>query len=166
MDIIGYVLIGTITGIGGGTVRDLLLDRTVWWTQNPVELLLCVGVSLLAFFIIPGKVEHRRWMTWSDALGLSAFTVIGCHVALSEGVPAVVAIFMGMLTATGGGVIRDTRYADQPPTDDYQRTTLRYGCTIGCGLLRRAIFNGRGRNPRDNNCLYGLLRTARRRHSL
>lgn len=114
MDIIGYVLIGTITGIGGGTVRDLLLGRTVWWTQTPFELLLCVGVSLLAFFIIPGKVKHRRWMTWSDALGLSAFTVIGCHVALSEGVPAVVAIFMGMLTATGGGVIRDTLTNHQP----------------------------------------------------
>jgi uncharacterized membrane protein YeiH len=107
MDIIGFVLIGTITGIGGGTLRDLLLGRTVWWTQQPLELMLCVVVSLIAFFVIPASVARRKWMNWADALGLAAFAVVGCHIALSVHVPPVVAIFMGMLTATGGGVIRD-----------------------------------------------------------
>ncbi len=108
MDVIGFVLIGTITGIGGGTVRDLLLGRTVWWTQDPLELILCVVVSLIAFFVIPASVARRRWMTWSDALGLAAFAVVGCHVALSVNAPIVVAIFMGMLTATGGGLRKDS----------------------------------------------------------
>lgn len=114
MDIIGFVLIGTITGIGGGTLRDLLLGRTVWWTQQPLELMLCVGVSLIAFFVIPASVARRRWMTWADALGLSAFAVVGCHVALSVHALPVVAIFMGMLTATGGGVIRDLLTNEKP----------------------------------------------------
>jgi uncharacterized membrane protein YeiH len=114
MDVIGFVLIGTITGIGGGTLRDLLLGRTVWWTQDPLELILCVVVSLIAFFVIPASVARRKWMTWSDALGLAAFAVVGCHVALSVNAPIVVAIFMGMLTATGGGVIRDMLTNEKP----------------------------------------------------
>ncbi len=114
MDILGFVLIGTITGIGGGTVRDLLLDRTVWWTQNPIELVLCVAVSLFTFFFISDEILKRRGMIWGDALGLAAFGVVGCHVALSVDAPVVVAVFMGMLTATGGGIIRDVLTNTQP----------------------------------------------------
>ena len=76
MDIIGFVLIGTITGIGGGTVRDLLLGRAVWWIQDPTELVLCVAVSLIAFFVIPQSVARRKWMNWADALGLAAFAAM------------------------------------------------------------------------------------------
>jgi uncharacterized membrane protein YeiH len=114
MDIIGFLLIGTITGIGGGTLRDLLLGRAVWWTQEPLELMLCVGVSLITFFVIPASVARRKWMTWADALGLAAFAVVGCHIALSVDAPPVVAVFMGMLTATGGGVIRDVLTSEKP----------------------------------------------------
>ena len=114
MDLIGFVMVGTITGIGGGTLRDLLLGRTVWWTQEPFELILCVAVSLIGFFVVPQSVARRKWMTWSDALGLAAFAVVGCHVALSVNAPPVVAVFMGMLTATGGGVIRDVLTNEKP----------------------------------------------------
>jgi len=110
MDVLGFVLIGTITGIGGGTTRDLLLGRTVWWTQNPSELVLCVVASLITFLMMSYVThpKHRQnGMVWADALGLAAFGIVGCHVALSFGAPFVVAIFMGMVTATGGGMIRD-----------------------------------------------------------
>jgi len=114
MDIMGYVLIGTITGIGGGTLRDLLLGRTVWWTNNPDELILCIVVSILAFFFIDLKKNNNRSIVWLDAIGLSSFAVIGCHIALIQGVPFVVAVFMGMITATGGGVIRDVLTKTKP----------------------------------------------------
>jgi len=107
MDVFGFVLIGTITGIGGGTTRDLLLGRTVWWTQDPAELILCVTASLLTFFWITSDITRRKGMIWSDALGLAAFGVVGCHIALAFGAPFVIAVFMGVVTATGGGVIRD-----------------------------------------------------------
>jgi uncharacterized membrane protein YeiH len=107
MDIIGFVLIGTITGIGGGTTRDLLLGRRVWWTQDPLELILCVSAALVTFFFIRSDITQRKGMIWSDALGLAAFAVVGCHVALAFGAPFVIAVFMGMVTATGGGLIRD-----------------------------------------------------------
>jgi uncharacterized membrane protein YeiH len=110
MDVLGFVLIGTITGIGGGTTRDLLLGHTIWWTQNPSELVLCM-VSSMTTFLMMSYVSHlklrQNGMVWADALGLAAFGIVGCHVALSFGAPFVVAVFMGMVTATGGGIIRD-----------------------------------------------------------
>jgi uncharacterized membrane protein YeiH len=114
MDILGFVLIGTITGIGGGTTRDLLLGRTVWWTQDPNELILCVAASLITFFCITSDITRRKGMIWADTLGLSVFGVVGCHIALEFGSPFTIAVFMGMVTATGGGVIRDLITNTQP----------------------------------------------------
>ena len=114
MDVLGFVLIGTITGIGGGTTRDLLLGRTVWWTQDPLELILCVAASLVTFFFIRSDITRRKGMIWSDALGLSIFGVVGCYVALQFGAPFVIAVFMGVVTATGGGVIRDVLTQNRP----------------------------------------------------
>jgi len=114
MDLLGFVLIGIITGIGGGTTRDLLLGRTVWWTENPTELLLCSGAALLTFFSVRRDISQRKGMIWSDALGLAAFGVVGCHIALQFGAPVVIAVFMGMITATGGGIIRDVLTNTKP----------------------------------------------------
>jgi len=114
MDMIGFILIGTITGIGGGTTRDLLLGRTVWWTQNPEELLLCIAASIVTFFFVKDSAARSKWMNWSDALGLASFGVVGCHIALGFGAPFVIAVFMGMVTATGGGIIRDTITNQRP----------------------------------------------------
>jgi uncharacterized membrane protein YeiH len=114
MDIVGFVLIGTITGIGGGTIRDLLLGRPVWWTRSPEELLLCVAASVITFFFLPGSIARNKWLNWSDALGLASFAVVGCQIALSFGAPFIIAVFMGTVTATGGGVIRDVLTNTQP----------------------------------------------------
>jgi len=114
MDVLGFVMIGTITGIGGGTTRDLLLGRTVWWTQDPLELILCIVASLATFFFIASDISRRKAMIWADTLGLSVFAVVGCHVALEFGAPFIIAVFMGMVTATGGGVIRDVLTNTQP----------------------------------------------------
>lgn len=114
MDVIGFVLIGTVTGIGGGTIRDLLLGRAVWWTKNPFELVLCMVAALATFLVVGRRINYRKGMIWADALGLSAFAVVGCQVALRSGAPLVVAIFMGVVTATGGGVIRDVLTNTRP----------------------------------------------------
>ena len=114
MDLIGYVMIGTITGIGGGTLRDLLLGRKVWWTTNPQELMLCVVASVIAYFFIRHSTKHHSSIVWLDAIGLSSFAVVGCHIGLICGAPFEVAVFMGMLTATGGGVVRDVLTNTKP----------------------------------------------------
>jgi uncharacterized membrane protein YeiH len=107
MDIVGFIMIGTITGIGGGTTRDLLLGRTVWWTQDPIELILVVSVSIITFFFITNEITRKKGAIWADALGLSVFSVVGAHIALTFGSPFYIAVVIGIITATGGGVIRD-----------------------------------------------------------
>jgi uncharacterized membrane protein YeiH len=141
MDVLGFVLIGTITGIGGGTTRDLLLGRTVWWTQDPTELILCIAASLVSFFFITSDITRRRGMIWADALGLSVFSVVGCHIALEFGAPPIIAVFMGMVTATGGGLIRDVLTNTQPMIlcgQPYATTallgSLSYACLRYSGL--------------------------------
>jgi uncharacterized membrane protein YeiH len=114
MDIMGFVMIGAITGIGGGTTRDLLLGRTVWWTHDSTELILVIGASLLTYFFITNDITRKKGMVWADTLGLSVFGVVGCHIALQFGSPLFIAIVMGMITATGGGVIRDIITNTQP----------------------------------------------------
>lgn len=107
LDIVGYVLIGTITGLGGGSLRDLLLDRPVWWTREPLELYLCIAAAVLTYFWRFNVKSRYRATAWFDALGLSAFAVTGSTVAMQVDVPWSIAVFMGVMTATGGGVIRD-----------------------------------------------------------
>lgn len=114
MDILGFVMIGALTGIGGGTTRDLLLGRTVWWTQDPLELILVIGASLITFFFITNDITRKKGMVWADTLGLSVFGVVGCHIAMEFGSPFFIAVVMGMITATGGGVIRDIITNTQP----------------------------------------------------
>jgi uncharacterized membrane protein YeiH len=119
MDILGFILIGTITGIGGGTTRDLLMGRTVWWTQEPLELILCITASLVTFFFISDKlitsdITRRKGMIWADTLGLSVFGPVGCYIALQFGAPFFIAVCMGMVTSTGGGLIRDIITNTQP----------------------------------------------------
>ncbi|MHC2068785.1 trimeric intracellular cation channel family protein [Bremerella sp. T1] len=114
MDVLGFVLIGTITGIGGGTLRDLLLDRPVWWTHDPTELILCMVTSLITFFFITKDITRHQAMVWSDALGLSVFGVVGCYIAMQHGSSFIIAVFMGMVTATGGGVLRDVLTNTEP----------------------------------------------------
>lgn len=108
MDMFGVALIAFITALGGGTVRDILLGNfPVGWTQHPsyIYLTICAGLStmLLARFM-----HHlRRLFLLLDAMGLIAFTVIGCDVALKLGYALPVVVMAGMITGVFGGILRD-----------------------------------------------------------
>jgi uncharacterized membrane protein YeiH len=113
MDITGFALLGTATGIGGGTARDLLLGKMpVFWVAEPAYLLVCIGVSALVFFTAHIPASRMKWLLWLDALGLSLFCVIGAEKALVHG--PVVAVAMGVVTATFGGVLRDILGGESP----------------------------------------------------
>ncbi len=114
MDPIGFIVLGTITAIGGGTVRDVILERTVFWTTDQSQLLLAIGACLLTYFFAPGTITRKNLVAWSDALGLSAFAVQGTFIALHQGMPFAVAIVLGMITAVGGGLLRDILAGDRP----------------------------------------------------
>lgn len=108
LDIGGFVLLAFVTGVGGGTLRDVLLNRPgVFWAREPIYIGLCVAGATLTWFAVERIGAYKRFLLWSDALGLALFAVIGASIAINEGARPIVAALMGAVTATGGGVIRD-----------------------------------------------------------
>ncbi len=95
-----------ITGVGGGSVRDLLIGAPVFWVRDPWVAPLCLGVALLAWFT-PRKWWEGELLDWADAAGLAAYAVLGTAKALAFGVTPVPAAVMGVVTGCIGGVIRD-----------------------------------------------------------
>jgi len=95
-----------VTGVGGGSVRDLLIGAPVFWVRDPWVAPVCLAVALLAWF-----TPHRWWegklLDWADALGLAAFAVLGTAKALAFAIAPVPAVLMGVITGCVGGVIRD-----------------------------------------------------------
>lgn len=96
-----------VTGIGGGTLRDLLLDRSIAWVTSPEPLIVCSIAAIFTFLLAP--IIQRRFIVllWLDAAGLSLFAILGTEIALNEGVHPLVAVVMGVMSATFGGIIRD-----------------------------------------------------------
>ena len=115
LDIVGFCLVATVTGIGGGTLRDLLLGNLpVYWVQVPSYALLCLAVAVIVFFAEPPLESRLRVLLWADALGLALFSVTGAERALQAGAPVLVAMLMGVITAAFGGIIRDVLCAELP----------------------------------------------------
>jgi len=115
MDVVGFALLATVTGVGGGTLRDMLLGLTpVFWVANPVYLIVCLAVACLLFFTAHIPASRLRLLLWLDGIGLSVFAVIGAERALGAGVSPVVAVAMGTITATFGGIIRDVLGGESP----------------------------------------------------
>src|SRR6187200_84151 len=104
MDIVGFVLLGTVTGIGGGTLRDVLLGANpVFWINTPAYLVVCVAVSGVVFFTAHIPQSRYQFLLWFDALGLGIFAVVGAEKALLMGTGPAVAVAMGIITATNDG---------------------------------------------------------------
>ena len=95
-----------VTGVGGGSVRDLLIGAPVFWVRDPWVAPVCLGVALLAWFT-PRKWWEGDLLDWADAAGLAAYTVLGTAKALAFGLPLVPAMLMGVITGCVGGIIRD-----------------------------------------------------------
>lgn len=115
MDIVGFALLATVTGIGGGTLRDLLLGFSpVFWVHQPVYVVICVAVAAVVFFTAHIPESRYRLLLWLDALGLSVFCVVGAEKALAAGTDPFIAIVMGVITATFGGLVRDVLGGEIP----------------------------------------------------
>lgn len=114
MDLIGALLVGMATALGGGTVRDLLLDRNVFWVVDQTYLIVAFATGLLSFFIIRSRDIPPRLFLIPDAVGLALFTVVGTQAALQWHAPWLVASLMGVTTGVVGGVVRDILCNDVP----------------------------------------------------
>ncbi|MFV0430927.1 MAG: trimeric intracellular cation channel family protein [Alphaproteobacteria bacterium] len=123
MDLIGYILLGTATAIGGGTFRDLILGREVFWVVDATQLWGSIITSAITGIVVHetqnrlyklSRQSYQTLLEWFDALGLSVFAITGALIAHNMGVNFVISITCGVMTATGGGLIRDIIANEKP----------------------------------------------------
>lgn len=95
-----------VTGVGGGTVRDLLIDAPVFWMTDPWVAVVCLATAIIAW-VTPMRLWDGKLLDYADAIGLAAYAVLGSAKALAYGIPPVPAALMGIITGCVGGVIRD-----------------------------------------------------------
>jgi uncharacterized membrane protein YeiH len=107
MDVMSFIIIGVVTAIGGGTIRDMVLDAPVFWLVDPLYLQVAAAAALVAFFF--EKLFRSTWLAflYLDAIATAFFTVLAADKALRLGFGPSVAVVMGVITGIGGGLIRD-----------------------------------------------------------
>jgi uncharacterized membrane protein YeiH len=114
MDLVGVVMVGTATALGGGTVRDILLQRPVFWLSDQIYLIVAVATTLIVFFAVRGLRLPPRLFLIPDAIGLALFTVVGTQISLQAGAPWLAASLLGVITGVVGGVVRDVLCNEVP----------------------------------------------------
>ncbi|MBS0331692.1 MAG: trimeric intracellular cation channel family protein [Proteobacteria bacterium] len=105
-DIVTFGFFAAVTGVGGGTLRDLLSGAPEFWEGKPQYVIACL-IAAAAVWVLGSRRFRGQTLNWLDALGMAAYTVVGALKALSLGAPPFSAVVMGVLTASFGGVIRD-----------------------------------------------------------
>ncbi|HEY5994362.1 MAG TPA: trimeric intracellular cation channel family protein [Gallionellaceae bacterium] len=128
LDLFGVVVVAIISGIGGGTLRDLLLGRLpVYWIHDPIYVVVGMLSGTLTFFLGRGLKLPKNFFLIPDAVGMALFTVIGTSIALKLEAPWLIAALMGVITGVFGGVIRDILCNEIPlifRTDIYATASL------------------------------------------
>jgi uncharacterized membrane protein YeiH len=104
--LVTFIFFAIVTGIGGGTARDLLIGAPVFWIRENATILICVAAAVVVW-MVPVRVWPARALLWLDAAGLAAYATYGAAKGLGYGVAPIPAIGMGVLTACLGGIIRD-----------------------------------------------------------
>ncbi len=131
-DLVTFAFFAAITGVGGGTLRDLLIGAPVFWVQDWRYIAVCLGGALAVWLVGAGAWRFRA-LLWLDAIGLGAYGVLGAAKAEAFGVPPLICIVMGALTACFGGIVRDL-LAGQPSI------LLRREITVSAALLAATVY--------------------------
>lgn len=114
MDLFGFTVIALFTAIGGGTLRDIVLDVPVFWIQDASYLGLILLAAVITWFADHIIERAERWLIWADAIGLSVFCVAGAAKAWTVTGSETIAVAMGVVTAVMGGIVRDVVCNDIP----------------------------------------------------
>ena len=131
-DLFGAYVVGVVTAIGGGTLRDLMLGVTPIWMTNPMYLI-CSGIALVWVIVFGKRLIHQQNTFFIfDTIGLALFTVVGVEKALALGFPLWVAVIMGTITGAAGGVFRDVFINEIPLI--FRKEIYALACIIG-GLI-------------------------------
>ncbi len=113
-DLFGVVIIAVATGLGGGSLRDMLLDREVFWIRDQAFFIASLGSAIFIFILARKVAIPQKFFLVPDAAGLATFGIAGTLVSLMVGTPWLVSSFMGVMTGTMGGVFRDILSNEQP----------------------------------------------------
>lgn len=115
LDVLGVAVIAVVTAIGGGTLRDLLLDRhPIFWLANTTHLWVILGATAVTLAYVRFWIATSRALLVADALGLAFFTIAGVQIAEQAGYSDLIAVLMGTITGVAGGVFRDVLTAEIP----------------------------------------------------
>ena len=143
MDLLGFLWLGVVTGIGGGTLFDLLLGLPVFWVRDPAPVAVCLAVAGLAHFTAPLIGSRYRLLLYLDALGMALVTVAGAAKGVDAGAGALVALVMGVITASFGGILRDL--LGQEPSILLRKEVYVSASVAGAALFLAAETAGAGR---------------------
>jgi len=114
-DLLGVAVIATVTAIGGGTIRDVLLDRhPVFWIREPAYLLVILSAAALTLLYARFRKPPRISLLIADALGLALFTISGAQIAEERNLSGIIVVVMGTITGSAGGLLRDVLSAEVP----------------------------------------------------
>lgn len=132
-DLFGVFILGLVTAIGGGTLRDLLIGSTpVGWMQNTIYIYIVLGAVFFTYLFKRHLRKLRRSMFLFDTIGIALYTILGLKKALSFGLPAEICVMLGVVSATFGGVIRDVLSGTAPLI--FRREIYASACLAG-GIL-------------------------------
>lgn len=114
LDLIGVLVIALVTAVGGGTLRDLLIDRQVFWIGDPIYVAVSVAAAIATIVYVRFREPPDRALSVADALGLGFFTISGAKIAEAAGLPGLTVVVMATITGVFGGVVRDVLCAEVP----------------------------------------------------
>jgi uncharacterized membrane protein YeiH len=136
-DIFSLLIFGLVTALGGGTIRDIILNIPVFWINDLNYIWVAGGASLLAFFVYRIFSRGFRLLLYLDAIGVALFTIEAINKVLGLGHPPLIAIIMGVVTGIGGGLVRDmlTGRPNLLMTKDLYATPILLGSILYLALL-------------------------------
>lgn len=129
LDLFGGIIIAFVTALGGGTLRDLLLNVEIGWISNTYYLYWVLGGAIFALTFKKISKQIRKTIFLFDSIGISVFTILGVQKALALETPVEIAVIFGVMTATFGGVIRDTLCNDIPLI--FRKEIYALACVVG-----------------------------------
>jgi uncharacterized membrane protein YeiH len=132
LDFVTFVFFAAVTGVGGGTLRDLLIGAPVFWIRANGTLVICIGAALAVWLVHSRRLKNKA-LVWFDAAGLAAYATYGSAKAIGYGVAPVPAFAMGVLTACFGGIVRDVLAGE--PSVLFQRELYVTAAALAAGLF-------------------------------
>jgi uncharacterized membrane protein YeiH len=122
LDLIGVLVIAVVTAVGGGTLRDLLIDRQVFWVGDPTYIAVIIAAAIATIVYVRFREPPDRALSIADALGLGFFTISGAKIAEQADLPGLIVVVMATITGIFGGIVRDVLCAEVPMV--FRKNTL------------------------------------------